>query len=169
MKKRTKRKPWHERDFEHISCGFPVILKNVLMIPYGKDDAIIAVDHNRFTAAVLCALADKPTRFTGEEIRFLRLHYDMRLAEFGGEFDVTHAAVKKWENRQDAATGMAWTTEVMIRLFVLRRLGVKGRAFQQAYDRLARPRPAGPCTLHLDLDKDPAEIRYDCDPLAEAS
>ncbi|MDX9974773.1 MAG: hypothetical protein RBU21_17435 [FCB group bacterium] len=157
------------RDFVDYGSGFPVIVDRVQTVPWGKDDEIIIMDHGRFPEAVLRALAEKPTRLTGNEVRFLRLHYEMPLAEFGKLFDVSHPAVKKWEGKRDVVTGMAWSTEVLIRLFVLNRLGVKARAFQQIYKGLAPPRPAGPCTIQVDLDVDPPRISYTDEPVAEAS
>lgn len=157
------------KNFVDYGCGFPVVVARVQMLPWGKDDEIIIMSHGKFGPAVLGALAEKPTRLTGNEIRFIRQHYEMRLAEFGKVFDVSHPAVKKWEGKRDTATGMAWSTEVLIRLYVLNRLGVKPRAFQQIYKDLVAPRPAGPCTIRVDLDVDPPQISYTDQPIAEAS
>lgn len=156
-------------NFVDYGCGFPVIVARVQKLPWGKDDEIIIMSHGKYSQAVPRALAEKPTRLTGNEVRFLRLHYEMPLAEFGKLFDVSHPAVKKWEGKRDVATGMAWSTEVLIRLYVLNRLGVKARAFQQIYNDLVAPRPAGPCTIRVDLDADPPKISYTDQPIAEAS
>lgn len=166
MKKPKKTRVVH--DFVDYGSGFPVVVSRVELLPWGKDE-IILIDHRRFPGAVLRALAEKPTRLTGNEIKFVRLEHEMPLAEFGRLFDVSHPAVKKWESKRDTATGMAWSTEVLIRLFVLNRLGVKPRAFQQIYKDLVAPRPAGPCTIRVDLDADPPHISYTDQPIAEAS
>jgi DNA-binding transcriptional regulator YiaG len=163
-----KRSPWVEHDYLHCGCGFPVVLSEVRFIPWGKDDAIVFVDYRTLAEAVQRFLAEKPTRLTGHEVRFLRQTADLTLEQFGRLFDVTHPAVKKWESKGDNPTGMAWTTELAIRLHVLDRLGVKPREFRQAYTRLAQPRPEGRSILHLTLgDKgEPSEHRWQPRPAA---
>lgn len=164
-----QRAPRWEFNYVHYGCIFPVVLSRVQMISCGGDNAIVMLDHRRFTHTALEALLTKPTRLTGNEVRFIRHHHEMTLADFGKRFDVSHAAVKKWESKNDAATGMGWTTELAIRLFILEKLGTKPREFRRIYGELVEPRPAGPCTIRLDLEKSPPEIRYQCEAMAAAS
>lgn len=99
--------------------GFPVRLLNVPMIKV-RGAWVPDLDLNDFTKGVLLALANLDGRLTGNQVRFIRLHFEMTLEQFGKRFgDVTHAAVKKWENAGDKPTGMGWSNEKDIRLFLI--------------------------------------------------
>ena len=75
--------------------------------------------------AVLKALVLKSGFLTGNEIHFIRLHFEMTLENFGRRFGVTHQAVMKWENTKDQITKMNWFTEKDIRLFVYKQITEK--------------------------------------------
>lgn len=98
--------------------GFPVKLFNVPMI---RVHGIWTpnIDYNRLSRGILKTLAKKPSRLTGSEIRFIRLHFEMTLQEFAKRFCVSHVAVLKWEGAKDHITAVTWATEKDIRLFLL--------------------------------------------------
>jgi hypothetical protein len=123
--------------------GFPVELRNVSMVLV-RGTWTPDLDMNRLTDLVLRALAQKPARLTGNEIRFIRLSWSMTLQNFADRFSVTHPAVLKWEGTRDEATAMAWATEKDIRLELLRRAGIKPAEFLDAYGTFARSRPDRP-------------------------
>ena len=100
--------------------GFPVKLIDVPMAKV-RNVWTPAIDYNELAEAVLAALAHKPSRLTGNEIRFIRLQAEMTLSQFGARFGVTHPCVSKWEEFGDRSTNMAWSTEKDIRLFVAQR------------------------------------------------
>jgi DNA-binding transcriptional regulator YiaG len=101
--------------------GFPVLLLNP---PLKECDGELILDldlkalADRFAAIV----ALKPARLTGNEIRFLRLHFQTTLDELGARLDVTRQAIIKWEKRQDDFTEMKWPTEKDLRLWAIEKI-----------------------------------------------
>jgi len=125
--------------------GFPVVLRDVPMVKV-RGTWTPKINYNRLSRNVALALAEKPARLTGDEIRFLRQHFEMTLEAFGARFDVSHPAVLKWERASSEPPALKWPIEKDIRLFVLDQLKVRPKAFKDLYERLrqtaaARPKP----------------------------
>jgi len=129
-----------ERDYVDYGLGFPVIISRVKIARVGNE-SVPLIDFKALEEVVLEMLADKPTRLTGAELRFIRLHFDLTLADFGAWFGVSHAAVIKWEKKGVRPTGMAWSTEKDVRLFILNMLEKSPREFLALYKELAGQRP----------------------------
>jgi transcriptional regulator with XRE-family HTH domain len=111
------------------------------------------LDYNELAKVLLRALAHKPSRLTGNEIKFIRTHFEMTLQAFAKRFCVTHVGVMKWEKSLNRPTVMNWTTEKDIRLFVLTRLKVKVQEFVSLYEELQLA-PVGKVEpIHLDAKK----------------
>ncbi|MBI2892124.1 MAG: hypothetical protein HYY06_01130 [Deltaproteobacteria bacterium] len=94
------------------------------------------IDYNRLARDVALALAKKQERLTGNEIRFIRQHFEMTLQAFGSRFDVSHPAVLKWERAGDKPPALKWPVEKDIRLFILDRLLSRPKAFKELYETL---------------------------------
>lgn len=132
-----------QKEYEFNALGFPITLVNVPMVQL-RGDFVPDIDYNQLEDRVFEALASKPTRLTGNEVRFIRFHANMTLKAFGQRFGRSHAAVKKWEGFADNPTNMDWTTEKDIRLFVQCKASRKASEFQALYQRLVEvARPAG--------------------------
>jgi len=125
-----------QKRFIYDGFGFPVVLRNVPMIKV-RGSWTPKVDYNKLAEDVLIALAHKPARLTGSEVRFIRQYFEMTLAEFGNRFSVSHPAVIKWEG-QDEATSMKWPIEKDIRLFVLDSLNVDAEDLANLYRNLKK-------------------------------
>src|SRR5439155_602095 len=108
--------------------GFPVILQNVPMV-HLRGAWTPDVNYDHLQRALLRALAAKPARLSGREVRFIRLADAMTLQQFAKRFGVTHPAVLKWERAGRRSTGMGWSTEKDIRLDVISRLEKKPGQF----------------------------------------
>ena len=147
--------------------GFPVVFDEVFAIEM-HGNLVPLIDYDALQLKALEFLADKPGRLTGPEIRFIRKYFDMTLARFGGQFGVTHSAVKKWE---DGTSVMNWGTEALLRLLAYRASG-KG-LIESLLESLAVPRTGETKPLHvcnsevnrnvtrlLDPERDKAAIRY---------
>lgn len=132
-----------ERVFAYEGLGFPVHLHNVPMVRI-HDVWTPDVDLNRLSSMVLEALAHKPARLTGNEIRFIRLSWRMTLQQFAERFAVSHPAVMKWESAGNESTSMAWATEKDIRLEVIQRGNVVPAVFVRLYLDLTSSRPEHP-------------------------
>jgi DNA-binding transcriptional regulator YiaG len=138
-----------ERRFVYEGFGFPVVLRNVPMIKV-RGAWTPLINYSALARAVLVALAHKPARLTGHEIRFIRQHFEMTLEAFGARLDVSHPAVLKWERAGDKPPAMKWPVEKDLRLFILDALQVRPADFKELYETLREPANAVPRPLELD-------------------
>lgn len=105
--------------------GFPVLIHNVTMVEI-RGEWLPKINYVKLANDVLKALVLKPSKLTGNELRFIRLRFEMTLEDFGKRFYVSHQAVMKWEDTKDSPTKMNWSTEKDIRLFIYKKLTDKG-------------------------------------------
>ena len=150
MEARNDKKRRRQARFVYGGFGFPVVLTDVPMIRV-RGVWTPDVNYERLREVLLAVLAEKPARFTGDEVRFVRLSFDMTLQEFADRFGVTHPAVLKWERAGGKSTAMTWAIEKDIRLFLLSRRKVKAVQFLKVYRELEeQPRgPREPVKLHV--------------------
>lgn len=121
------------REYVDHGLGFPIVIRNLTMTKI-HGEWVADIDYSRLDRVAMIALALKPARLTGAEIRFIRLQSGMTYRAFAERFGVTHPAVIKWEKAGEKAPEMAWACEKDIRLFVLDAMKVKPREFQEAYE-----------------------------------
>lgn len=133
-----------QRSFIYEGFGFPVELRNVPMVRLrGVWTPDINLDW--LESALLEALAHKPARLTGVEVRFIRHCFSMTLQQFAERFDVTHPTVMSWERAEADPTSMKWPMEKDLRLEILRRTRPQQTAkFAHEYTALEKARPEQP-------------------------
>ena len=147
MKMEKIQKPFIDHGF-----GFPVKLFHVPMIKV-RGIWTPNIGYNRLSKAVLKALCEKSARLTGNEIRFIRLHFEMTLQGFAKRFSVSHVAVIKWEATKNHPTPMNWATEKDIRLFLLSKISSEPRDLASLYRRLEDRKEEKNKPLQLDLER----------------
>jgi DNA-binding XRE family transcriptional regulator len=131
MNKVLKRK--RQEMFVYRGFGFPVVLIQVPMM-HVRGVWTPDVNFNNLSDRLLEALARKPVRLTGNEVRFIRQSLSMTLEQFAQRFGVTHPAVIKWERAGNRPTVMTWAVEKDIRLETLRsRPELQPKEFMAAY------------------------------------
>ena len=140
-----------QKSFTDTGLGFPVRLFNVPMIKV-RGKWTPNIDYNRLTEVVLHALCEKPVRLTGNEVRFIRLHFEMNLQEFAERFAVSHPAVIKWEKTKSEPTGMNWASEKDLRLFVLTKISVQAEDLAHLYQKLEQSKAVRKQTIQLDAE-----------------
>ena len=139
--------------FVYKGFGFPVVLVNVPMVKV-RGSWTPNVNYDEISQRLLEALALKPSKLTGGEVRFIRHMVSMTLEQFGERFGVTHPAVVKWERSGRQPTAMTWAVEKDIRLEVLQsRSGAKKRDFLSAYRELAKIPVAKQSPIRLKIDR----------------
>jgi transcriptional regulator with XRE-family HTH domain len=121
-----------KRSHIDLGFGFPVKLMNVPMTRV-RGEWTPAINYNLLAEVVLKELCEKSSRLTGNEVRFIRQHFEMTLQQFAKRFGVTHPAVMKWENMKNRCTGINWATEKDIRLFALLKLSSKSSEIVELY------------------------------------
>lgn len=132
--------------------GFPVMLLGWEFVKV-RGQWIPKVDYNLLAHEVLRALAECPGRLTGNQVRFVRLQFEMTLKQFASRFDVSHPAVIKWEKAGDEPTPMSWTTEKDLRLFIRQQLEEPAKDFLRLYVQLSEVAPTKPAKVSLEYDK----------------
>lgn len=95
--------------------GFPIVLANApTKQVLGK--VVPDVNYNELRAILFVALIRKPSRLSGAEIHFLRLHLEMTQDSFAKLLKVERSLVSKWEGKDLRATGMTIHAEIYLRL-----------------------------------------------------
>ena len=120
----------------YIDYGFGLPIQ-IINAPFKKirGEWVLDINFEKYERAVLLALAMKPGRLSGNEVKFVRNHFEMDLKKFGSRFgDVAHSAVIKWEKCGDDITKMGWAIEKDIRLAIVN--SIRPKFFHQAYENL---------------------------------
>ena len=141
-----------QKTFVDEGLGFPVVLLNVPMIKI-RGKWTPDINYNSLSKLVLLALSEKPVRLSGDEIRFIRQHFEMTLVEFAKRFGVSHAAVIKWEKSKEDATKMSWATEKDLRLFIVYSLLHKPSRLLNLYEMLEKEKAETKRKIKLDLSQ----------------
>ena len=143
------------KTFIYKAFGFPIKLINV---PMRKviGEWVIDVDFNELQKAILRSLINKPTPLHGAELRFIRKYLHMTTTAFGKIFDVTHAAISKWESEKSRAPASA---DIYIRFYILDHLRVKDKEFHNLFNTispgsLAKYKGKAFLPISINLDED---------------
>jgi DNA-binding transcriptional regulator YiaG len=105
------------KNYIDYSLGFPVKLGEVTSVKM-LGHWVPQVNYDAMTLKVLNVLSHLARPLTGAEVRFVRQHFRLTLASFATRFGVSHVAVHKWEKHREQPTGMQWSTEKDLRLFI---------------------------------------------------
>ena len=106
--------------------GFEVELANVPMAEI-RGTWTPKINYIELADEVLKYLIQSQYHLTGNHVKFIRQKLSMTLKDFGSQFGVSHAAVKKWETYADKPTNMGISTERDLKLFALQKyFGGKG-------------------------------------------
>lgn len=116
MSEETTTNTYRDRRF-----GFDVLLVDVPMTKV-RGEWVPDINANHLRTAVLAGLTAKPGPLTGAEIRFVRHWMEKTSTDFGECLGVSHAAVLKWEKKDQQPTGMNRATEFRLRVLILERL-----------------------------------------------
>ena len=142
-----------QKSYIDYGLGFPVQIINAPMKKI-RSQWTLDIDFSKYERAVLQAIAQKPVRLTGNEVKFIRHFFDMDLKSFGKRFgDVAHSAVIKWEKTGDDFTNMGWSTEKDIRLAVIENL--KPKVLRAVYSQLAEIAPKKKLRIKIDTNELP--------------
>lgn len=139
-----------QKTYIDYSLGFPVTLYNAPMIKV-RDHWALHVNYNEYQESVLHLLAYKTAKLTGNEVQFIRKHFQMATRAFAKRFSIRHTAVIKWENKKDKATKMKWTAEKDIRLFIIDELSKRAAELHKLYKALKEEAKATQEPIELDL------------------
>lgn len=106
-----------QKDYIYMGLGFPVLLKEA---EFKKVQGrwLLKVDVKKIADEVIKALPSKASGLTGSEIRFARTYFDFSKRKFAEELNVSHTAVNKWENADQAKAKIDPHIEISLRAFI---------------------------------------------------
>lgn len=117
--------------------GFPIELQNVpARLVLGEYEPVINYKDLANAVIVIICSDENKKPLTGKQVFFIRNHFEMTIRDFGAWLEVTHAAVKKWENCGDKATNMSDSAEKVLRLKCLDKLGLKPTEFVKIFKKM---------------------------------
>lgn len=140
------------REYIEYGCGFPVRLINVPIIKDEENNEWVPdIDYNKLDKLVLLEICKMPYRFTGNQVRFIRLYFEKTFEQFAKILRVKHSSVMHWEKQKDEIAKITWGTEFAIRLFVLYQIDSGAKKFQQDYASLMTQQMAESAPAQMDL------------------
>jgi DNA-binding transcriptional regulator YiaG len=107
---------------EYRDAGFLVMLVDFPIKKVGKRK-VLDYDLDKLHRLIALVLLNKPTRLTGDEVKFLRSMTRSSLNEFASWFGITKMAVKKWEDK--SADALTHAMDFLVRHEVSVSLGFK--------------------------------------------
>lgn len=123
-----------QKTYTDHGLGFPVQILNAPMRKI-RGEWVLDIDFNEYRIVVLKTLVEKSSKLTGNEVKFIRHHFEMTLKAFAKRFGGgSHVSVLKWENTGDSFTSMAWSTEKDIRMAIAAEIAPK--TLQKVYEGL---------------------------------
>jgi hypothetical protein len=132
--------------------GFTIVLENVPMLKV-RGEWTPYINYNNLARSVLACLVELDGRLTGNQIKFIRQHFELTLQTFASRFGLSHPGVLKWEKSGDKPTGMTWSTEKDIRLFVQKELEGSAKSFLALYSQLETVVPEKSGKVRVDVEK----------------
>jgi len=138
-----------QKKFIDESLGFPVVFINAPMTK-AAGQWCLNVNYNAYQITVLKTLAHQSSRMSGNQVGFVRKFFVMTIRSFAGRFGVKHPAVLNWERKGHASTGMSWSTEKDIRLFIVDRLEKNSLNFRELYRSLIPVVNDAPSNIQVD-------------------
>jgi DNA-binding transcriptional regulator YiaG len=143
------------KSFIYKAFGFPILLINVPMKKI-LGEWVIDINYNVLEKAVLRSLINKPILLNGAEWRFIRKSLILTTTDFGKIFDVSHAAISKWESEKASPPAAA---DIYIRLFLIDHLSGKDKDFRNLYNTISpttlakhKGKKVGPISINIEED-----------------
>ncbi|MBS1972680.1 MAG: hypothetical protein JSU04_20395 [Bdellovibrionales bacterium] len=109
------------KNFRWNGFGFPVIFSE---IPAVKLNGKLVPNVNwkmvrTFVLAAICA--QQETALTGDQIQFIRKHFEMTIREFAKWIGVSHSIIVEWEKKGAKPAKIESHTEFVLRLYAIKR------------------------------------------------
>lgn len=135
------------RDHEYAECGLPGIvllgLEFRTCAQCGEEERVMP-RLEQLHRVIAEAVAEKPARLTGAEVRFLRKHLGWSGEDVANVMGVRQETVSRWETEKEP---MGVVSERLLRLMALRLRPVE----DYPNERLAEVAKAAPCPVRLRL------------------
>lgn len=115
-------------EYIYKGLGFPICIRNPQFSKV-RGELVFKVDIEKISKIAFKLLAIKPSRLTGDEIKFVRIYLNLSRTAFGGIFKLSHTAVSKWEKVGEEFAPISPSQEIVLRLSMIDRLDITGKDF----------------------------------------
>lgn len=116
----------NKKPIPYDELGFRIYLLNAPMLTLQDGSVCPAPNMKKLQETAFHALAEKPTRLSGSEVRFIRKHLRMTQVDFACWLNMAnHSVVSQWENKGEHLSGMDYNTEILLRLLMEAQLSKK--------------------------------------------
>ena len=106
------------KKIRYDGLGFPIDLMGVKTRKF-RGEILPDINHRELEDQVFKTLLRFPAHFSGAQLAFIRGYMGLSQKEFATTLGLkTHATISGWEGKENKATGMPITTEVIIRLIM---------------------------------------------------
>jgi len=78
---------------------------------------------------VFSMMPTKPSKLTGNEVKFIRVYLGKTKSAFGKFFKLSHTAISNWEKAEDRPAPISLSQEMMLRLYIEDHLNRSVREF----------------------------------------
>ena len=114
------------KKFIYEGLGFPYELHNVEMVEV-DGEIYPKIDIRKVADSAIKSLVSQSSRFTGNQIKFIRTYFSNSLREFSRIVNESHTAIKKWEDFKDKTTNMDLNIEILLRLYIYNHIAIKSK------------------------------------------
>lgn len=136
------------RNHQYVESGLPnVVLVDLefRVCPSCGEEEMVIPRLAQLHRCIAKRVAEKDSRLTGAEVRFLRKHLGWSGEDFAKAMDVTPTTVSRWENDREPMSTMA---ERLLRLYALRTSPIE----EYPNERVAEAGLKAPTPVHLLLE-----------------
>ena len=116
----------NKKPIPYDELGFRIFLLNSPMLTLPDGSECPAPNMKKLQETAFRALAKKPNRLSGSEVRFIRKYLRMTQVEFASWLNMAnHSVVSQWESKDEHLSGMDYNTEILLRLLMEARISKK--------------------------------------------
>ena len=109
----------NKKAIPYDELGFRIFLLNAPMLTLPDGSRCPAPNMKKLQEKAFSALAKKPSRLSGAEVRFIRKHMRLTQFEFANWLNMAnHSVVSQWESKGELLSGMDYNTEILLRLLM---------------------------------------------------
>jgi transcriptional regulator with XRE-family HTH domain len=124
------------KNYEWNGFGFPIVFEELPGVKL-RGELVPDVNWDEIAKPIvqfICGSQEVP--FSGNQVKFIRMHLGMSLREFAKFMGVTHQSVMRWEEKAKAIAHIDAHTEIVMRIKVLKALHSDSKTIDQAVEKV---------------------------------
>lgn len=120
------------KNYVYEGLGFPVILEKTRFEKI-RGEWLPQINIEKLTDIIFELLPKKPSKLTGNEIKFIRTYLGKSKPSFAETFKLSHTAISKWESAGNMTAPISPSQEIVLRLYLEDYLQTGHKKFYQVY------------------------------------